>query len=94
MIKSDSVNSISSNAQHKHPMTVLTPPPIPTTSRHDFAIPSSSTESQKTPDLPPVSAIPSSSSPPPSQKSDENRSALLESICNFKRGELRKVNSN
>lgn len=85
MIKSDSTNSISSN-QTKQKLTVLTPPPIPTTSRHDFAQEFQEKRNQERYGSDTIDATKIDNS--------SERSELLKSICSFKRGELRKVNSN
>lgn len=80
MIKSDSVSSISSN-QNKQKATVLTPPPMPTTSGQEFS-------HIKLPQATETTDNDAKTS------TSNDRSELLKSICNFKRGELRKVNSN
>lgn len=84
MVKSDSVSSISSSTK-KQQQQILTPPP--TTSRTDFSFVTASSSSQKQTVVDQLAHLDISS--PSSQRSD-----LLESICNFKRGGLRKINSN
>lgn len=101
MIKSDSVSSISSSTQYKHQRNVLTPPP--TSSRHEFTLPSLPVASTSDKCPSDSTTVPGSSNGTKGEsdgvegKSDESnlqRAALLESICSFKRGELRKINSN
>lgn len=82
-------------------MTVLTPPPIPTSSRHEFTMPSVPSTSTKQAAASGGGNSSSSNGAKPNEgeheekeESDVKRTALLESICSFKRGELRKVNSN
>lgn len=97
MIKSDSVSSISSSTQFKHQMTSLTPPPIPTSSRHEFTIPPLPSTSSNVKPLGNGSngnKVDDEGEERKTPEVDSQRTALLESICNFKRGELRKINSN